>query len=210
MHKALVESELGFLEVPALDRKSPTTRFRIKGRELSVDILTPMLGRTSSKPVHLASLNTHAEPVRFLDYLLTDAQPAVLIARAGILVSVSAPARYALHKLVIAERRVAAFQTKVKKDRYQAEQLLVTLLRDRPGDVRLAWRATNKQPRKFMQQLQARVKRLSREVGVALERVIAKKAAREALIREGRSRQDRGRPGGRGSMCVQCPCAPLY
>lgn len=172
LHKALVESDLGFLEVPGLNRTSPSTRFRIRDGELSVDILTPMIARASSKPVHIASLNTYAEPVRFLDYLLSDAQPAVIVARAGILVNVLSPARYALHKLVLAERRIAAFQTKTTEDVFQAEQLLAVLLRERPADVRLAWRAVGKQPRKFAEQLRAGFARLSSETRASLKAVI--------------------------------------
>lgn len=176
LRQALMDSELGFLEVPGLDRKAPTTRFRLKGRELSVDILTPMLGRANTKPVHLTSLDVYAKPVRFLDYLLTDAQPSVLVSRAGILVNVPAPARYALHKLTLSERRVAAFQTKVKKDVFQAEQLLAILVRDRPGDVRKAWRAAGEQPRKFLEQLRAGAKRLTEETRIALQKVVASKS----------------------------------
>lgn len=175
LRQALMDSELGFIEVPALDRKSPSTRFRIKGKQLSVDILTPMFGRVTAKPIHLASLDTYAEPVRFLDYLLDDAQPAVLVARSGVLVNVPAPARYALHKLVTSERRIAAFQTKTKKDVYQAEQLISALLRDRPADLRRAWKAATEQPGKFMQQLRAGLVRLSKETRVALTSNVAKK-----------------------------------
>jgi hypothetical protein len=161
LHQAIIRSELGFVEIPALDPRSASTRFRIRGKQLSVDILTPMLGRTSDKPVHLASLNIHAEPIRFLDYLLTDTQAAVVVAKAGILVNVPSPARYALHKLVLAERRVAAFQTKSRKDISQAEQLIQVLLRDRPGDLRIAWAAALKQPARFLQQMRTGMTRLS-------------------------------------------------
>jgi len=41
LRQALVESERGFLEIPALNRKAPSTKFRIRGRRLSVDILIP-------------------------------------------------------------------------------------------------------------------------------------------------------------------------
>jgi hypothetical protein len=77
--------------------------------------------------------------VRFLEYLIENAQPAVLVAKAGILVNVPTPARFALHKLVISNRRAAAFQVKARKDIDQAEQLLLVLLRHRPGDLRQAW-----------------------------------------------------------------------
>ena len=175
LRQALMESELGFIEVPALDRKAPSTRFRIKGKQLSVDVLTPLLGRNTTKPIHLAALDTYAEPVRFLDYLLTDTQPTMLVARAGILVNVPTPAHYALHKLVLAERRIAAFQTKTKKDIFQAEQLISVLAQDRPGDLRRAWNAATKQPAKFMTQLRAGMARLSDEARLALKRSVNKK-----------------------------------
>ncbi len=169
LKQALLESELGFIEVPALDRKSPSTTFRIRGKQLSVDILTPMLGRTSSKAVHLGVLDAYAEPVRFLDFVLDDLQPAVILAKAGILINVPAPARYALHKLVISQRRPAAMQTKTKKDIDQADQLLTILFRDRPGDLRLAWTAAMRQPGKFQVQLRAGIKKLSPDNIVRLQ-----------------------------------------
>lgn len=177
LRQVLAESEMGFLEVPALDRKAPSTKFRIKGRQLSVDLLTPLLGRPAAKPVHLDALNTYAEPVRFLDYLLEDTQPAVIVARAGILVNVPAPGRYALHKLVTAERRIAALQTKRTKDLQQAEQLITVLLRNRPADLRVASRAVSKQPVKFRQQMQAGIARLKKDTQAELKAVIAKSEA---------------------------------
>jgi hypothetical protein len=175
VRQALIDSELGFIEVPALDRKAPSTRFRIKGKQLSVDMLTPLLGRPSRKPIHLAALDTYAEPVRFLDYVLVDAQPAAVVAKAGILVNVPAPARYALHKLVTAERRIPAFQTKTKKDIEQAQELIEVLVHDRPGDLRAAWRAAEKQPSKFMQQMRSGMTRLSKELQKNLKNVVQRR-----------------------------------
>jgi hypothetical protein len=172
LRQAIVDSELGFIEVPTLDRKSPSTRFRIRGRPLSVDILTPMSGRASNKPVHIASLDVYAEPVRSLDYLLADAQPAAIVAKAGLLVSVPAPARFALHKLVTSVRRIPTFQSKASKDVSQAEQLIQLLLRDRPGDLRSAWTAALKQPGKFVQQLRAGMRKLPDETQSALIRAV--------------------------------------
>jgi hypothetical protein len=109
-----------------------------------------------------------------LDYLLADTQSAVVVAKSGLLVSVASPARYALHKLVLSERRVAAFQTKQKKDIAQAEQLIAVLLRDRPGDLRAAWVAAKKQPTKFIQQLRAGAERISKETRTALFKLAPK------------------------------------
>jgi hypothetical protein len=71
------------------------------------------------------------------------------------------PARFAFHKLVIAERRVPAFQTKSRKHIDQAEQLFAVLLRDRPGDLRLAWNAALTQPARLLQQLRRGFRKLS-------------------------------------------------
>jgi hypothetical protein len=175
LRQALIDSELGFIEIPALDRRAPSTRFRIRGRQVSVDILTPMKGRTSGKPILLKSLNVYAEPVRFLDYLLVDTQPAAVVAKAGLMVNVPAPARYALHKLVLAERRIAAFQTKRTKDIDQAEQLIAVLANDRPGDLRSAWLGAKKQPAKFLQQLNASINRLTPGSAAALRKITSSK-----------------------------------
>jgi hypothetical protein len=51
-----------------------------------------MPSRPSSAPILLRSLKAYAEPERFLEYIIEDAQPAVLVAKAGILVNVPTPA----------------------------------------------------------------------------------------------------------------------
>ena len=160
LKKTLLDAEMGFIEVPALNRKSPSTSFRIRGKQLSVDILTPLIGKPTSNPVLVPALKTYAEPVRFLDYLLEDTQAAVIVARAGILVNVPSPARYALHKIVASQRRVTAMHSKTVKDVDQAELLLSVLLADRPGDIMSAIRATEKMPEKFRSQLLAGLKKL--------------------------------------------------
>lgn len=160
LKQALLDADMGFVEVPALDRKSPSTSFRIQGKQLSVDVLTPMIGKPASKPVLITALNTYAEPLRFLDYLLDDVQPAVIVARAGIIVNVPSPARYALHKLVASARRPAALQTKTIKDIDQVKLLLQVLMEDRPGDIQSAIKAARKMPEKFLEQMKTGLKKL--------------------------------------------------
>lgn len=96
---------------------------------------------------------------------------------AGVLVNVPAPARYALHKLVTARRRDPAFQVKGIKDIRQAAQLVEVLARDRPGDLRLAWRAATQQPEKFQQQLRAGIHALPAPIRANLEAVVPKRRA---------------------------------
>lgn len=164
LKQVLMDAEMGFVEVPALNRKSPSTSFRIQGKQLSVDLLTPMVGKPTSKPVLITALNTYAEPVRFLDYLLDDIQPAAIVARSGILVNVPSPARFALHKLVTSSRRPAALQTKTIKDIDQAQLLLAALLEDRPGDIPLAIKAAKKMPGKFLDQMKSGLKKLPGDI----------------------------------------------
>lgn len=160
LRAALRQSGLGFVEVPALNRKSPSTSFKIRGQQFSVDILTPMRGRTNDKPVHVPSLDMMATPVRFLDYLLDDLQPAAVVASAGILVNVPAPGRYALHKLVLSRRRPAAWQAKATKDLAQAHELLAILLETRPDDISMAYEAAMHMPATFTRALTAGIRQL--------------------------------------------------
>jgi hypothetical protein len=139
VEQTLTGSGLGFFPVPALDPRLPSTSFKIRGREMRVDFLTPLVGPESSTPVFLPSLGVSAHPLRFLDYLIERPAQAVLVTGAGILVNVPDPARFAFHKLWISQRRPVSEQTKAAKDLRQAGDLLDVLLEDRPGDVLLAW-----------------------------------------------------------------------
>lgn len=172
LKQTLLDANMGFVEVPAFDRKSPSTSFRIQGKQLSVDILTPMIGKPASKPILITALNSYAEPLRFLDYLLDDIQPAIIVARAGIVVNVPSPARYALHKLVASARRPPALQTKTIKDIDQATLLLNVLLEDRPGDIQSAIDAAREMPEKFLEQMKSGLKKLPDDLGSKLNRLI--------------------------------------
>lgn len=57
---------------------------------------------------------------------------------------VPAPARFALHKILVATERPAAQETKANKDLAQAAQILEHLAQARPGDLRLAAAALEK------------------------------------------------------------------
>lgn len=146
----ILDSGMGFIEVPALNRKQPSTSFKIRGRDFIVDVLTPMKGRETNRPVHLADFNTYASPLRNLDYLLQDLQPAVLLYEHGIMVNVPAPGRFAIHKCAISQKRPAAFAAKALKDQLQAEQVFGVLLEDRPADISLAYRDAKKQGDAFV------------------------------------------------------------
>lgn len=149
----LERSGMGFIAVPSLDRKAPSTAYRIRGRELSVEVLTPMIGKPDGSPKRIPQLGAWAEPVRYIGYLLEDVQIAVLLHGHGVLVNVPSPARFALHKLVVSRRRPATFAEKARRDLAQAEMLLEVLVEERPGDVALAGEAAAGIGGKFVEQM---------------------------------------------------------
>ena len=137
---------LGFLPVPGLDPRQASTSFHLRGRELRVDFLTPARRRGANVPVAVPGLGLSAWPVPFLDYLIEDPVPAVLLDSRPILVRVPQPARFALHKLWTATERAVSEQAKAGKDRAQAAAVINVLATDRPGDLREALAALSGRP----------------------------------------------------------------
>jgi hypothetical protein len=133
-----VESALGgmgLLPIPGLDPREPSTSFKLRRRDLRVDFLTPAHGKVRNRPVQVPGLGLAAWPLPFLDYLLADPVPAVVVAASPVLVRVPRPGRFALHKLWTAAKRPVHEATKATKDRRQAAALLEVLARDRPDDL---------------------------------------------------------------------------
>lgn len=105
---------------------------------LRVDFLTPNQGAETGSPQALPALKTDAQPLQFLDFLIHEPEPAVILHKAGIAVLVPSPARYAVHKLIVAGRRAAGV-AKRDKDLQQADVLLRFLSQKRPEDLKFAW-----------------------------------------------------------------------
>ena len=105
---------------------------------LRVDFLTPNMGPETDKPARLPALNTDAQRLRFLDFLIHEPISAVVLHGAGIPVLIPTPERFAIHKLIIAQRRPAGV-TKKDKDLAQAAALIDVLIRQRPEPLREAW-----------------------------------------------------------------------
>lgn len=160
--QVILESGMGFFEVPALNRKHASTSYKIRGRDFSVDVLTPMRGRETARPIRIESFNTWAQPLRYLNYLLDDLQPAVLLFEHGIMVNVPSPARFAIHKCAISQMRSPAFAVKARKDLVQAEYLFQVLATDRPGDIALAAEAAGRMGERFLRRFRAGLDQLGK------------------------------------------------
>ncbi len=129
-------ADASFRPVPHIDPGRAVSYMAESG--LRVDFLTPNRGRDSDAPRNLPALGTDGQQLRFLDFLIRDPEPAVLLHGAGVLVSVPAPQRFALHKPIVARRR-AQGNAKRDKDLMQAQALLDAIVERRPYELRAAW-----------------------------------------------------------------------
>lgn len=131
--------KMGFLPVPQLDPRKPSTSFKVRGKGLRVDLLTPLRGKRPQGPIGIPRLNAVAQPLPFLDFLITRPVRGAIINGGGILVNIPDPARMAFHKLIISGERVTLMHTKREKDLRQAAQIFSILIEERPGDIRMVW-----------------------------------------------------------------------
>lgn len=87
----------------------------------SVEVLTTLTRKRS--PELVPGLGCAAQPLAFLDYLLERSIWVAALYNSGVRVRVPEPARFAVHKLIVAHERPAG-SAKRGKDLLQAEQLL--------------------------------------------------------------------------------------
>lgn len=134
---ALRSLEFGFL--PALGGSKGFACQYVSEREpdLRIDFLTAM--RRNGKPVPAPELGVALSPLKFLEYLLEAPGQAVLIDRSdACLVNLPDPARYGLHKLIVAAER-GARHPKYRKDILQALALIEWHLARAPQALGDAW-----------------------------------------------------------------------
>lgn len=119
-----------FSEVPGMDPRTPPVSY-INKDKLRLDVLMPFSG-PGQGPIHSRTLKTHGHPQRFLDFLVVDPVHTVMLVGGGALTHVPSPARFALHKLIVSQRRDSIETAKRRKDLLQAQQLIEILMEDDP------------------------------------------------------------------------------
>jgi len=129
---------MGFLPVPRLSHKEPSTTYFIRKSRLRLDILTPKITE-SDAPVFIGRFNCAAAPLPYLSYLVENPVQAVIADTEPLLVNIPQPVRYAMHKLIVSQVRDVSASAKSQKDIYQAHQLLSFIKEERPGDIQPAW-----------------------------------------------------------------------
>jgi hypothetical protein len=164
---------MGFLPVPKLDPRKPETSFKVRGKTLRVDLLTPARGRRDGEPVHIPRLKASAQPLEFLDYLLEAPVKTPIINGGATMVNVPDPAKFALHKLIVSVDRPISSQSRAGKDRQQAGEMIDVLLQDRPGDIELAVESINRRPKGWRKKLRDGLDRLPESLDDAKNKVAA-------------------------------------
>ena len=136
-----VFSDFKFRPVPSLDRDK-IWRWEQTSGELLVEFLMPAHGAEGVRD--LPALGVSARALRHLDFLIDDPIPAISLYRAGVLIQIPRPERFAIHKLIVAERRQGGPDVlKARKDRAQAEFLIEALAESRPEELREAFENAN-------------------------------------------------------------------
>ena len=147
-----------FDPVPGVDGRQVWKWRQNKGTAM-VEFLTPAFGDETVKP--LPALGVSAQALNYLNFLIAEPIPAVALYRSGVLVQIPRPERFAIHKLIVADRRKAGpDQAKARKDRGQAAFLVRILAEDRPDDLREAYQDALSHGPRWRERIEASLKRL--------------------------------------------------
>ena len=141
-------------------------RWRQTRGETLVEFLTPSFSADEGLR-RLPALGIEAQALHYMNYLLAEPLSAAVIYRNGVLVQVPRPERYAVHKLIVADRRREGPDAlAARKDREQAAFLIEVLVEDRPDDLAEALDdARNRGPR-WRERLERSLRRLPAVAGL--------------------------------------------
>jgi hypothetical protein len=151
--------DFAFEPVPTLD-PGLAWRWRQTRADLLVEFLTPSFeAEEGLRP--LAALGVHAQALHFLNFVLAEPISVPVTYRSGVVVQVPRPERFAIHKLIVADRRrEGADSLKSVKDRLQAAFLIEILAEDRPDDLLEAWETARAAGPRWRERLDASLARL--------------------------------------------------
>jgi hypothetical protein len=127
----LKRADPSFIPQMGLDPRVPPRRFR-SAAGFEVDVITRYRTRADDeRAVVIPGLQCSAQPLRYLEYLIADPISAIALYGSGIQVTMPQPARYAIHKLIVAQVRSDS-SAKRTKDLVEAKELIEALsLNDR-------------------------------------------------------------------------------
>lgn len=117
--------DLGFIQ----DYKGEQGYIIFQHPELILEFIVPARGETTNKPFPIKQLKINAQPLRFMDIPF---RAPIQVLFGDVKVRTPHPADFALHKLLIAERRKKVEKT--QKDINQAFAVLKALLEYKQGE----------------------------------------------------------------------------
>jgi len=129
-----------FRAIPHHSDRARVSRF-VNDQNFKIDFLTPNRGsdENQAKPAKMPALGgAGAQPLRHLDFLIRDPVRSALLYKGGLPVTVPAPERYAVHKVLLSSERTQNM-AKSRKDITQAETLISILRGTRPLELIEAW-----------------------------------------------------------------------
>lgn len=136
---AIESLQMGLLPIVNSAGKVGGTYLSSKDPDFRLDFLTP-LHREGDAAFEHPQLKAVLQPMKFMEYLLEDAQQAVLFCAGGAVVTnVPHPARYALHKLIVFGERPVARSLKANKDLRQSAALLACFRAGSDWQLQRAW-----------------------------------------------------------------------
>ena len=149
---------LNFDPIPGI-RTTSVWKWRQTTSTAMVEFLTPSF-RPEEDIRELPALGVAAQSLHFLNYLITEPIKAAALYRSGVLVQIPRPEAYAIHKLIVADRRKGPDQLKSRKDRAQAALLIEALAEDRPDELREAYEDARERGPQWRAHLDATLKRM--------------------------------------------------
>ncbi len=151
-----------FRPVPHQFDPARVNRFRSDSGFL-VEFLTSNRGSDDyqSRPADMPALGgASAQPLRHLDFLIREPERSLLLYKGGIPVTVPAPERYAVHKVLLSSERKDN-PAKARKDIEQAETLIAVLRNERPYELAEAWHEAWERGPRWREKMGAGLLRLS-------------------------------------------------
>jgi hypothetical protein len=152
-------ADLDFAPVPSLNGTA-VWKWRQTQTDTYVEFLTPSF-RPEEDIRNLPALGVAAQSLHFLNYLIAQPIKVAALYRSGVLLQVPRPERYAIHKLIVSDRRrTGADQLKSRKDRAQAALLVEALAEDRPDELREAYQDARERGPQWRAHIDTTLKRM--------------------------------------------------
>ena len=151
--------DFSFVPQPSL-QADKTWRWKQTRSDTLVEFLTPSFGEKEGVR-ELPALGVDAQGLHHLNYVIADPIKAAVTYRSGVMVQIPQPERYAIHKLIVADRRRGGENAlKSEKDRRQAAFLIEVLAEDRPDELREAYEDARSRGPKWRARIDATLGRM--------------------------------------------------